>query len=231
MRLSHLIHHPEDMNKETLYELRTLLAQYPYHQAARLLLLKNLYLLHDSSFDDELRAAAIHITDRERLFEMVESVHHIRRRAPQPTPETESQAAKASSRPMREKSKKRAPNSADATIDYVAYLIESGASDEHDVPAMAGQDLIDQFISQSDSKPTLKDEPEYTPQVSSKSEEKGGDGGYFTETLAKIYIKQGRYSKALEIIKRLNLNYPKKSVYFADQIRFLERLITINNNK
>ena len=56
------------------------------------------------------------------------------------------------------------------------------------------------------------------------------DEGYFTETLARIYIKQGRYSKALEIIQRLSLNYPKKNAYFADQIRFLNKLI-INNNK
>ena len=27
--------------------------------------------------------------------------------------------------------------------------------------------------------------------------------------------------KALEIIKKLSLNYPKKNAYFADQIRFL----------
>jgi len=51
------------------------------------------------------------------------------------------------------------------------------------------------------------------------------DESYFTETLAKIYVKQQRYSKALEIIRRLNLKYPKKNAYFADQIRFLEKLI------
>ena len=51
------------------------------------------------------------------------------------------------------------------------------------------------------------------------------DESYFTETLAKIYVKQQRYSKALEIIRKLNLNYPKKNAYFADQIRFLEKLI------
>ena len=48
---------------------------------------------------------------------------------------------------------------------------------------------------------------------------------YFTETLARIYIKQCKYDKAIEIIRRLSLNYPKKSRYFADQIRFLEKLI------
>ena len=58
--------------------------------------------------------------------------------------------------------------------------------------------------------------------------QKRAKNGYFTETLAKIYIKQGNYSKALEIISQLNLNYPKKNAYFADQIRFLEKLI-INN--
>ena len=55
--------------------------------------------------------------------------------------------------------------------------------------------------------------------------EENEDESYFTETLAKIYIKQQRYDKALEIIKKLNLKYPKKNIYFADQIRFLEKLI------
>jgi hypothetical protein len=48
--------------------------------------------------------------------------------------------------------------------------------------------------------------------------------------LARIYIKQGNYSKALEIIRQLSLDNPKKNAYFADQMRFLEKLI-INSNK
>ena len=56
------------------------------------------------------------------------------------------------------------------------------------------------------------------------------DDSYFTETLAHIYVKQKRYEKALQIIKNLNLQYPEKNVYFAAQIRFLEKLI-INTKK
>ena len=44
-------------------------------------------------------------------------------------------------------------------------------------------------------------------------------------SLAKIFIKQGRFERAYEIISNLSLNYPEKSVYFADQMRFLEKLI------
>ena len=45
MDLTHLIGHPEALNKETLFELRSLLARHPYYQPARLLLLQNLFLL------------------------------------------------------------------------------------------------------------------------------------------------------------------------------------------
>ena len=57
------------------------------------------------------------------------------------------------------------------------------------------------------------------------------DDTFLTETLAQIYIKQKKYEEALTIIKRLSLNFPKKSIYFADQIRFLEYLIYNDKNK
>ena len=71
-RLHQWMKHPELLNRETLYELRTLLARYPYFQTARLLYLKNLYLLHDITFGEELRRAALYVTDRRMLFNLVE---------------------------------------------------------------------------------------------------------------------------------------------------------------
>ena len=68
-----------------------------------------------------------------------------------------------------------------------------------------------------------EDEPE--------AEEDIEDESYFTETLAKIYVKQQRYSKALEIIKKLNLKYPKKTLTLQNQIRFLEKLIINTKSK
>ena len=51
------------------------------------------------------------------------------------------------------------------------------------------------------------------------------DDTLLSESLAKIFIKQGRYERAYEIISGLNLKFPKKSAYFADQLRFLQKLI------
>ena len=250
MELTELIRHPEQLDRDTLYELRSMLALYPYYQTARLLLLQNLYLLHDPSFDEELRRAAIYITDRRVLFQMIEAAHY-QLRTPQLNVHAADNAAERENRTItlidsfldsipKEEEKaelgkpKRKPTPADAAVDYVAYLLESETSEDtaEETPKLIGQNLIDTFINNDKGKIVLNETPEYTPEVEneSKEDEKEPEEGYFTETLARIYIKQGRYSKALEIIRRLSLQYPKKNAYFADQIRFLEKLI-INNNK
>jgi len=57
------------------------------------------------------------------------------------------------------------------------------------------------------------------------------DDSMLSESLAKMYISRHKYSKALEIIESINLNFPEKSIYFADQIRFLRKLVLIETLK
>ena len=247
-RIAELIKHPEYLDRDTLYELRSTLALYPYYQTARLLMLQNLYLLHDPSFDEELRRAAIYITDRRVLFNMIEAGHYRLRtstvtKVPAAAPQEGSASRTATlidnfldSIPKEDEGQsrgKRKPTPADAAVDYVAYLLETeGDKAEETVPEMKGQNLIDTFINADKGRIVLNEGPLLTPQTEKTDESAAEptDEEYFTETLARIYIKQGRYSKALEIIQRLSLQFPKKNAYFADQIRFLEKLI-INSNK
>ena len=252
MELTELINHPERLDRDTLYELRSMLALYPYFQTARLLMLQNLYLLHDPSFDEELRRAAIYITDRTVIFQLVEAAHY-KIKAPQKAEQPQDATNEKGNRTLslidtfldsipkeeeeeKKEKKKRRPTPADAAVDYVAYLLESeeenAGDSEPETPKLKGQNLIDDFINNDGGKIVLKETPQFLPEIEDTDDNSGKDNdeGYFTETLARIYIKQGRYSKALEIIQRLSLNYPKKNAYFADQIRFLNKLI-INNNK
>ena len=60
---------------------------------------------------------------------------------------------------------------------------------------------------------------------------KDPDSAPLTESFVRILIKNRNYSKAIEIISSLNLKNPEKSAYFADQIRFLQKLIINENRK
>ena len=219
------------MDRDTLYELRSLLALYPYYQTARLLMLQNLYLLHDATFDEELRRASAYITDRRVLFKMIEGRHYEYRNM---IPQKSVAKPKASENEDRtstlidnfldqipkdyveetERKTKRKPTPADAAVDYISYLVEvepEGSQEmPGEIPQMPGQDLIDTFINDDKGKFTLSDTPEYRPEPQPEPEndeiEVGGE--FFTETLARIYIKQGRYSKALEIIRRSRVRRP-----------------------
>ena len=238
-RIAELIKHPEYLDRDTLYELRSTLALYPYYQTARLLMLQNLYLLHDPSFDEELRRAAIYITDRRVLFNMIEAGHYRLRtstvtKVPAAAPQESTASRTATlidnfldSIPKEDEGQsrgKRKPTPADAAVDYVAYLLETeGDKAEETVPEMKGQNLIDTFINADKGRIVLNEGPLLTPQTEKTDESAAEptDEEYFTETLARIYIKQGRYSKALEIIQRLSLQFPKKNAYFAKNVHII----------
>ena len=249
MEITELIKHPERMDRDTLYELRSILALHPYFQTVRLLMLQNLYLLHDPSFDEELRRAAIYVTDRKSIFQMIEAAHYQLRQQLSSSTSTTSQTSSTSptrtidlidnfldSIPQEESDKKvqRKPTPVDASVDYVAYLLSSEETEQHtsNAPDMKGQELIDNFLEQEQGRILLNELPQYTQEtVNNENADEEVEEEYFTETLARIYIKQGHYQKALGIISRLSERYPKKNAYFADQMRFLEKLIINSNNK
>ncbi|HEY9186038.1 MAG TPA: hypothetical protein VIM94_12005 [Salegentibacter sp.] len=86
-------------------------------------------------------------------------------------------------------------------------------------------DLIDEFISKS---PKIK--PGKTTKKSNLAERSiTSPEALMTETLAKVYLEQKNYIKAIQAYKILILKNPEKSGFFADQIRAIEKLQENNN--
>ncbi len=90
-------------------------------------------------------------------------------------------------------------------------------------------DLIDKFI---------QDRPKITPpEIENKGQREAptpstitfqqSPDSLMTETLAKVYLQQKNYKKAIQAFKILILKNPRKSGFFADQIRAIEKLINL----
>lgn len=127
--------------------------------------------------------------------------------------------------------------------DYSQVLIKE--QEQHPQPAEDAPDeqdrLMDAFIDKYAPAETAADDEAATPPAPatarpaaprhSAPRQVPPPDSMLSESLAKIYIKRRRYEKAYEIIHTLSLNFPEKSIYFADQLRFLQKLILNNKLK
>jgi tetratricopeptide (TPR) repeat protein len=230
---------------DTLMDLQNLLEEYPYFQAAQMLYTLNLRANKDSRFNAELRKTACCAGDRKKLFYWMESKSF----PPEMIEKLEKKedVALESSFDLidfflagkgekDQKPEKKTIRPEMVSTDYVSYLLSEKDGDSNTQPTpLQHQEAIDKFLEADEKAPVRivlketkdQDVPGENPFPNLNMIE---EGSFFSETLAKIYLKQKKYTKALEIIRKLNLIYPEKNRYFADQIRFLEKLI-INTKK
>lgn len=95
--------------------------------------------------------------------------------------------------------------------------VQSG--DDTDEPAV---DLIDKFLKETPRIVAKPVEGEQEDISEGSAEEKDE---FFTETLAKIYIKQKNYEKAIHAYEKLCLKFPEKNSYFAAQIKEIKKIL------
>ena len=234
-----LIRNRELLNENTVELLRRKLLRYPYYQTLRLLLLENLYCIHSPEFNKELRKSSLLLADRSVLFQLVEGENY--EIAPEAMEETASEAS-AGDRMLsliesylKDKPAEKLSHrlgEADVAGDYAAYLLQQ-EEEEESLPFGSNEPEEDDIVRSPRNRRETRRSPQtqqLPPDEEQNQPEVESTKSFFTETLAQIYIKQHKYERALEIIKALSVNNSKKNGYFADQIRFLEKLVLINKN-
>lgn len=105
-----------------------------------------------------------------------------------------------------------------ASSDFYAWL-NAGSAQKNtpaNKPVERKEDLIEKFLKTKPSISRPKQEF-YTPEKAMKKSEVLNNK-IVTETLAKIYTKQGNFEKAIDAYEQLSLKFPEKKTYFANLI-------------
>jgi len=82
-------------------------------------------------------------------------------------------------------------------------------------------ELLDKFI---ESNPKIVPKEESKVKIDISGSVKMDRKELMTETLAKVYLEQKKFKKAIQAYKILSLKYPEKSGFFADRINAVKKL-------
>lgn len=265
--ITYLLQNPAAVTVEQTAELKEVLQQFPYFQAARAVRLKGLKNANSLHYNKELKITAAYTTDRGILFDFITSdefnqnriseqirKHEQQEKEPSEVKEDENQTLdKALKMKLweseqvfdpdlfrkQEKEEKKEDElqigkpldfSKEENHSFSEWLKLSTAN-----PVKRGQDtteekeddfkskkfdLINEFIAKN---------PRITPSKTTKKinlaeESSATPEALMTETLARVYLEQKNYKKAIQAYKILILKNPEKSGFFADQIRAIEKL-------
>lgn len=255
------LHYPELLDNRSLIEIEKIIIEYPYFQSAHLIHVKNLSNQGNISYDRELKRSAVWITNRKKLFYLLDN------RVLLPVDDTEPTESlldnieiidfDALTEATSFKSKQDDTSYFDENDDELEQLIMMGSAQA------ANHFAVSDKVDLEDFKNTFgknrKVEGESTEKSNKKEHRKslidnfiieqpkikakdrlGSDENLpvneilpeeptmITDTLAKIYMKQEKYEKAIQAYEKLSLKYPEKNSYFASQIIKIKQL---SNNK
>lgn len=209
-----LLKEPELVQASHVGDFRDLLDSYPYFAPARLFYAKALQRTNSVLFGANLKFSSVYSSNRSWLYYYI-------------YPEK-----KVSSEPYK---KERNPKASGDYFDMISAVEAEGGDS-----VLSLKNLADRLRSARELV-TMPSKPAVVARNNAKIVETTPSVDYFTmeenfrevenfsagqtEEAAKKCIKERKYAEAIGILKQLNLNNPKKSVYFADQIRFLEKVI------
>ncbi|MGY8987406.1 MAG: hypothetical protein ACKVG7_02495 [Flavobacteriales bacterium] len=213
-----LIENPEKIGNNHLQNLEKITDEFPFFSAPQQLLVKGLLNTESFRYNRQLKRAAVYSANRKLLFKLI----------------TENKVV------VFENTKTELPKIVkEKTITEekleIGKPLEFDETEEHSFSEWLAltkvkkinreevkenpKDLIDKFI---DTNPIMKAEKIkfFSPTETAKTSLIENDE-LVTETLARVYLEQQHFDKAISAYKTLSLKYPEKSSSFADQINLI----------
>ncbi len=254
-QLIQYIEKPGLLKEQTIGDLKEIVEEFPYFQTAQLLYTYNLCARDNFRYEAYLKTCSIYATDRSVLYRLLHPpTKHNPPVSVQnqidPIAEDSSMLLEFSDEKqmaeMEEQPLLVVESNEEDIIDFdllsfeqpddlfqldepeSAPVVTSSVSiTEASTPKTEKKvDLIEQFIKVN---PTIQPRTEaliaQNEHFELKEEEETENDEFITETLSRIYLKQGHHQKAIDSFKRLSLKFPEKSVYFAQQIEEIKKLL------
>jgi tetratricopeptide (TPR) repeat protein len=211
-----LINNPKAIASIDITALENLLLKHPYFQCGQLLLTKGLLDTESIRYNRQLKKAAAYSLDRKKLFSLV-TLNKISKNE---TKDIE----KAQTKSVEEKLELGKPLEFDKNENHSfsewLTLLNIKKIERKEV------NLIDNFLGK-ELKISRPKKEAFFKAIDVAKESLIENDDLVTTTLAKVYLEQGHYKKAISAYEKLILKYPKKSSFFADQIKLISKL----NNK
>jgi len=205
---------PEKVKPEYNPDLKELVDRYPYFVTTRLLYVKSLQQSHSIHYAANLKVASIYCSSRRWFYYFL---HPEKMLSTEPYQRT-----------------KTGKSSGDY-FDMITMIESEGGDTKQSLKilaeklksarAMVVAPIVKPVTNSIPDKEVEKIEKEILPVINLPEEVQSLIIQEISESNAKKLIIAHKYGEAIEILRALNLNNPKKSVYFADQIRFLEKVI------